>query len=380
MNTLFDAIVIGVGSMGAPACYYLSKRGCRVLGLEQFDVVHEFGSHAGQSRIIRKAYFEHPDYVPLLNRAYENWKTLETDTGQQVYYKTGLLYAGPQDHQLISGVKRSAELYHIELNHVQNDRKQFPQIRLPENFELLFEPDAGFLTPEICIRLYAQLAIKCGAEIHTGEKVLNWKKENNDIKVVTDKKTYISRNLIITAGAWVGKLIASLTDKIKVTRQLLAWVQPKNERDFLLNRFPCWMIADDRPGCFYGFPILPVEKFGMPHGLKLAYHHPASATDPDHINRNVAEEDINPLRYCLQNYFPGINIHTADYKTCLYANSPDEHFIIDLLPGFDNHVSIACGFSGHGFKFASAVGEILADLAMHEKTSQPINFLRLSRF
>lgn len=380
MNTSFDVIVIGVGSMGAPACFYLSKRGCRVLGLEQFDVVHEQGSHGGQSRIIRKAYFEHPDYVPLLHRAYENWKTLEAETGQQVYYKTGLLYAGLQDHQLISGVKRSAELYKIELKNVRDYRKQFPSLRFPENFEILFEPDAGFLTPEKCIRLYAELAIKCGALIHTQEKVLSWKYDNHEIKVATEKKIYTGKKLVITAGAWAGKLITSLSDKIKVTKQLLAWVKPEKDKDFLLNRFPCWMIADDKPGCFYGFPMLPVEKFGMPHGLKLAYHHPASATDPDRVNPNVAEEDINPLRYCLQNYFPGINSHTADYKTCLYANSPDEHFIIDLLPGSDNRVCIACGFSGHGFKFASVVGEILADLAMHETTPLPVSFLTYNRF
>src|SRR2546423_13488975 len=203
MNTSFDAIVIGVGSMGSSACYFLSDRGYKVLGLEQFDITHEYGSHAGQSRIIRKAYFEHSDYVPLLNRAYANWKGLEEETGIQIYFRTGLVYLGEPGHLIMQGVKRSADLYNIPIEYFESlsITKKFPQFTLPEKFEAIYEPDAGFLTPEKIIRLYTELAIKKGAEIHTNEKVHEWKKEGDGVTVTTNKNTYHCQKLIITAGA-----------------------------------------------------------------------------------------------------------------------------------------------------------------------------------
>jgi sarcosine oxidase len=381
MKPFFDVIVIGVGSMGAPACYYLTKRGCKVLGLEQFDITHEFGSHAGQSRMIRKAYFEHPDYIPLLEKAYQNWKALEAETGQQVYYKTGLLYAGQPHHEIIKGVKKSASLYNIELEKVSDAEKRCTAFHFPADFEILFEPDAGFITPEKAIRMYAEQAQKMGAIIHTHEKVLKWEKDGQGISVVTGCETYRCSKLVITAGAWSGKLISVVADKIKVTKQLLAWIKPRNENNFALNRFPCWMIADDsHPGCYYGFPLLPEEKFGPPHGLKMAYHFPSSVVDPDTVTQEINERDKKNIQYCLQSYIPDIYKAQAEYKVCLYSNSPDEHFIIDLLPGNEEQISIACGFSGHGFKFASVVGEILADLATTGKYFLPMDFLKINRF
>ena len=247
--------------MGSSACYYLAKRGYKVLGFEQFDIPHENGSHAGQSRIIRKAYFENPDYVPLLNRAYENWKTLEAETKTQIYYRTGLVYFGPPDNVIMKGVKQSASLYKIPLERLNAEStiKRFPKFKIPANFETLFEPDAGFVTPEKAILLYTEQAIKRGGEIHTKEKVIEWTKDGTGITVTTNKNTYRCNKLIITAGAWAGKMIRGLSSKIKVTRQFTAWVKPKVHEDFILNNFPCWLIADDaKPGAYYSFPILPV--------------------------------------------------------------------------------------------------------------------------
>src|SRR5262245_44060619 len=185
MNSVssFDVIVIGVGSMGSATCYFLAKRGYKVLGLEQFDISHEFGSHTGQSRIIRKAYFEHPDYVPLMQRAYENWKQLEDETGEQLYFQTGLLYAGKPHNEIINGVKRSASLYNIELEKLSPAEagNRYSPFHFPESFEILFEPIAGFLPPERSIRLYANEAARKGAEIHSNEKVIEWKNEGNGI-------------------------------------------------------------------------------------------------------------------------------------------------------------------------------------------------------
>jgi sarcosine oxidase len=381
MNTSFDVIIIGVGSMGSSACYHLAKRGYKVLGIEQFGISHEFGSHAGQSRIIRKAYFENSDYVPLLNRAYENWKALEEETGSQLYFKTGLVYFGDPGHLLIQGVKQSASLYNIPLETVDElpDRR-FHQFKIPSEFETLWEPEAGFITPEKAIQLYAKQAIKNGAEIHDNEKVMDWKINGSSIVVTTHKKIYHCNKLIITAGAWTRKIISSISDIIKITRQFVAWIKPKEWENFTLNNFPCWLMADDsKPGCYYGFPILP-ENFGPPVGLKLAHHYPALETDPDNVDRKMNIDDEDDLKYVLNKYLPGIFESILSYKICLYANSPDEDFIIDNLPGYENHVTIACGFSGHGFKFTSVVGEILADLAIDGKTKLSIGFLSAKRF
>ena len=390
MENSFDVIVIGVGSMGSATCYYLARRGYKVLGLEQFDISHELGSHTGQSRIIRKAYFEHPDYVPLMEKAYANWKQIENETGEQVYFKTGLLYAGSSNNEIIKGVKLSASLYNIELEHlnITDASKRFPQFNFPKDFEVLFEPDAGFIPPEKTIRLYASEAKKHGAAIHSNEKVIEWskgtpseKKDGNNIIVKTGRQTYQCKKLIITAGAWAGKMIAPVADKIKVTRQCIAWIKTKNDDQFERNRFPCWMFGDDdKGGCYYGFPLLDTKKFGEPAGLKLAHHFPYQITDPDNVNRQTTEADLENVKYCLDKYLPGVFESVLSTKICLYANSPDENFIIDQLPGFEENVSIACGFSGHGFKFASVIGEILADLAIDGKTSLPIQFLSAKRF
>jgi sarcosine oxidase len=380
-NTSFDVIVIGVGSMGSSACYHLATRGCKVLGLEQFDISHEFGSHAGQSRIIRKAYFENSDYVPLLTRAYENWKALEEETGEQLYFKTGLVYFGNPDHVMMQGVKQSASLYSIPLENFTGSsiNQRFPQFTIPANFEGLWESEAGFVTPEKAIQLYAKQAIRKRAEIHSNEKILNWKKNGNGVIVTSDKNTYRSQKLVITAGAWSKSMIPGLSRILKITRQFVAWIKPNRWNDFTLDHFPCWLIADEKQGCYYGFPILP-KAFGDPQGLKLAHHYPALETDPDNVNRKINAEDETDLQYVLDRYFPGVFESLLSYKICLYANSPDEDFIIDNLPGYEENVAIACGFSGHGFKFASVVGEIVADLVTAGKAKLPVKFLSVNRF
>ena len=216
---LYDTIVAGTGSMGAAACYYLARQGHSVLGLEQFDTVpHEQGSHAGQSRIIRKAYFEHPGYIPLLERAYANWQELESLTGEQVYYRTGLLYCGPADHPVLKGVKDAALKYGIGLD--DNVRPaEFPEFSMSAGDEMLLEPDAGFLLPEKSIGLFIREAIKNGAEIRTGEKMTGWKKENGIIEVQTNRGTWFAKKLVITAGAWATPAIGELKVSLKVTRQ-----------------------------------------------------------------------------------------------------------------------------------------------------------------
>ena len=381
LPTLFDVIVLGVGSMGSSTCYHLAKQGYKVLGLEQFDIPHELGSHGGQSRIIRKAYAEHPDYVPLLQRAYENWKTLENETGTQVYFKTGLLYCGETNDPFIKGVKLSSEKYNIPVEELSqaDAQKRYPQFKLPDGYKQLLEPDAGFVTPERSILLFTEQAIKRGAIIRTREKVLQWKRDNGTISVTTDQGSYQAKKLVITAGPWGGKMIPALANKLTVTRQAIAWMKPKKWDDFTLGNFPCWIIEHGGRD-YYGFPILPAGQLGGPAGMKLALHFPlGNPTDPDAVNRNIDEADEKVLTEALRLLIPDGYESTLSMKTCLYTNSPDQHFIIDHLPGYEKDVAIAAGFSGHGFKFVSVVGEVMADLAMKGQTKLPIGFLRASR-
>ncbi len=382
-DKVFDIIVLGVGSMGSSTCYYLAKQGVKVLGLEQFEIPHEFGSHAGQSRIIRKAYYEHSSYVPLLERAYKNWKELEDISGVPVYFKTGLFYFGNPDHSIIKGVHESATKYKIRIDSVPHSafKANYPQLNIPADYEKLFEPDAGFITPERAILLYAEQALLYGAVIKTKQKVLKWTKNKNEISVITSTGSYKAKKLVITAGPWAGKMVPELSHTLTVTRQLIAWVIPRKLKPFKLGTFPCWMIADEtKPGVYYGFPILPVNKFKGPVGLKLAHHFAGSITDPDNINRVPSPEDESNLVYTLNKYFRDGYRYTQEMKTCMYTNTPDENFILDFLPGYDKDVIIATGFSGHGFKFASVVGEIMSDLAIKGSTQLPIGFLTARRY
>jgi sarcosine oxidase len=378
----YDVIVIGVGTMGAPACWYLAKNHYRVLGLEQFDIPHDQGSHAGQSRLIRKAYYEHSNYVALLERAYTNWRTIEQETGAKLYYETGLLYFGESSSVLISGTRNTARQFYIPLDVLNPEEAatRFPYAKFSAHHEVLFEPEAGFITPEKSVAVYASDAIMKGADIKAREKVINWKYTGRAVEVVTNKKTYTADRLILCAGAWTNKISEQPLTNLQITRQLIAWVKPQKWNDFTIGNFPCWFMNDDNENLFYGFPILPAKEFGGPIGLKLAHHKPGDVTDPDHVNRSIKGGEEQILLDVLKKYFPDAAGDVLAMKTCLYSNSEDANFIIDFIPDTDSKVVVAAGFSGHGFKFASVVGEIVADLATKGKTNMPVDFLRINRF
>ena len=373
----YEVIVIGVGTMGSATCYHLAKRGVKVLGLEQFGIPHEQGSHAGQSRIIRKAYFEHPDYVPLLELAYRNWREMERVSGAELYVPTGLLYLGDPEHAVMKGVKASAVQFGIPLERPNADA--YPQIRVSAEQELLFEPDAGFVTPERSVLVHVDEAMKLGAEIRTQVEVGRWRVEGGGVVVETSSGSFSADRLVITAGPWTSKLVPLLKPKLEVTRQSLVWVMPEDPEAFQLGKFPCWVIAEEGlHGVYYGFPMLSVDRFQGPIGLKLAHHAPATICDPDQVDRNIYPEDSVPMVEVLRKCFRKGFKQLSAVKTCLYTNTADENFIIDQLPGHDN-VYVAAGFSGHGFKFAAGIGEIMADLAVDRKTEYPVEFLRISR-
>src|SRR5690554_240193 len=377
---MYDVIVIGIGSMGASALYHLAKQGSKVLGIEQFDVVHENGSHSGQSRIVRKAYFEHPDYVPLLEGAYKGWKSFEDETGEQFYFPSGIAYFGERDHFVMDGIKESAQLHDIPLNHLsENDYSAF---NLPKNnYERLFEPNSGFALTETTIKAYCKQALKHGARLVTNEKVLGWSLSNGIAEVVTSQKTYKAKKIIITTGAYTKEVAPGLSRELKVTRQYLSWVKPKNDELFQLDNFPCWMISDKAyPGIYYGFPILPKDKFGGNGLMKVGHHLPGEEMELEELHQFDATKEENKLAAILEEFLPDALGEMVSSTVCMYNNTPDEHFIIDFLPNTNNQVVIASGFCGHGFKFVPVVGEILTDLILEEKTNWPIDFLKIDRF
>ncbi len=370
----FDTIVIGVGAMGSAACYELTRRGKRVLGLERYDIPHELGSSHGYTRIIRLAYYEHPSYVLLLRRAYELWRAIQAHAGEQLLHITGSIDAGPADSWVFKGSLQSCiehELPHEVLTGAEL-AERFPGYRLPADTLALLQPEGGFLLPERCIVAYVLAAQALGAQIHGRERVLEWQPLREGVRVHTDRAVYEADRLVITAGAWSGQLLDCLRGLALPERQVLAWLQPARPELFHPARFPVFNLLVEE-GRFYGFPV-----FGVP-GFKFGkYHHLEERADPDAADRAVHPRDELLLRDFAARYFPDGAGPTMSLKTCLFTNTPDGHFVIDLHPDYPQ-VAFASPCSGHGFKFASVVGEILADLAERGESRHDISLFRLAR-
>jgi sarcosine oxidase len=372
----FDVIVVGVGGMGSAACYHLARRGVRVLGLEQFDIPHNKGSSHGYSRMIRTAYYEHPNYVPLLQRAFKLWKQLEDESLLKILHVTGGLYMGNPNGEIVAGSLASSQTHGLAYElHTHADLSNFfPQFRVPDDFVGLFEYQAGFLIPELAIGAHVDLAMRHGATIHGNEPVLRWRSDNNGATVTTARQTYHAEKVVFCGGAWSDKLVTDLRVKLLVTRQVMGWVQPLRRDYFQFGVLPVWAIDNNDGTLYYGFPLTPESP-----GLKVAHHGPGPATDPDTINRTPGADDQQSFRVAIQRHLPAADGPLVSMRICMYTNSPDHHFILDRHPAHPR-VTIACGFSGHGFKFCSVIGEALADLATHGRSELPIEFLGLQRF
>jgi sarcosine oxidase len=374
MSDRYDAIVLGVGGMGSAALYHLARRGKKVLGLERFQIPHERGSSHGLTRIIRLAYYEHPSYVPLLLRAYELWRELEGKFGTQLLHITGSIDAGPPDSSVFEGSRQSCEIH--DLNHEVLTSKEltarFPGYRLPASTMAVLQPDGGFLVPESCISAHVALAQAIGAEVHTGERVLSWDAAPSGVAVKTDHGRYEAERLIISAGAWISQFVPELCNKAIPERQVVAWLEPFRPEWFRSDNFPVFNLAVDE-GRYYGFPV-----FGIP-GFKVGrYHHREQRYDPDNPSRECDGEDERILRQFAERYFPDGCGSTLSMQACLFTNTPDEHFVIDSLPDYPR-VIVASPCSGHGFKFASVIGEILADMVECGEARHDISMLRLAR-
>ncbi|MBK8268768.1 MAG: N-methyl-L-tryptophan oxidase [Planctomycetes bacterium] len=370
----YNTIILGAGTMGAAAAYHLARRNSPPLVLEQFELCHDRGSSHGRSRVIRKAYFEDPRYVPLLHAAYENWRELERESGQKLLHLVGCLNIGPPDHVAIKGVIESVRRHNLphELLTAAEIKKRWPIFNANEFDVGLYEPDGGFVVPEVCIRTHANLATKHGATIHTDEQVLEWSVTLTGVLVKTTTATYESEKLILTAGPWLPQIAADLNLPLKVERQVQTWFMPKNPAPFTAPNMPSFIhfVEGD---AYYGIPMRENE------GVKVARHHAGEITTPETVNRSLTPADESNVRAYTAKYLPAANVPIIDAKICLYTNTPDDHFIIDRHPQHEN-VVIAGGFSGHGFKFAPIVGSILADLTLDGRTRRPIDFLSLNRF
>ncbi|SFB78986.1 sarcosine oxidase [Halobiforma haloterrestris] len=375
MTDRYDVIVLGVGGMGSATVAHLADRGVDVLGLERYDVPHGYGSSHGRTRIFRLAYGEDPAYVPLLRRADELWADLEADHDGRLLYRTGSIDAGPADSDFVATSERSCEEYDLEYERLSSEElsDRHPGYDLPADYEAIYQPDGGFLVPEECIVAHVERAHREGATVRARERVVDWSPIVDGVRVETDYDAYEADSLVIAAGAWASRFVDALEGVVVPERQVVTWLQPDRPEQFGPDRFPVWNL-ETPDGRFYGFPVhdLPGFKFGR-------YHHREETVDPDAFEREPTQADERLLREFAEEYFPAGAGPTMRMETCLFSNTPDEDFVLDTLPDHPQ-VTVGAGFSGHGFKFASVVGEILADLALEGETDHDIGMFALDRF
>ncbi|HEV8253352.1 MAG TPA: N-methyl-L-tryptophan oxidase [Vicinamibacteria bacterium] len=369
-----EVIVAGLGAMGSAAAWQLARRGRRVVGFDRYAPPHMLGSTHGRSRIIREAYFEHPGYVPLLRRAYENWADLERESGRRLLRQTGGLMAGPETGVLFSGARRSAREHALphEVLAAGEIRRRFPGFTPPEDTIGLFEPRAGMLAPEASVEAALDLARRHGAELRTNEPVLSWRADGRGVEVTTAEGTHRAARLILSAGPWLPSLLGALGRPLQVERQLFHWFEPAQTPElFGPDRCPVavWEYAPDRI-----FATQP----DVGDGMKAGIHHEGETTDPDHVRREPTAEDESAMRRLVERYMPAAAGRLREARVCLYTNTPDHHFVIDVHPDHPQ-VIVASPCSGHGFKFASVVGEILADLATEGRSRFDLAPFSLSR-
>jgi sarcosine oxidase len=380
MERQLDAIVIGLGGMGASTAYQLAARGAKVIGFDQFEPTHDRGSSHGASRIIRQAYYEHPNYVPLLLRAYELWRKLEHDSGDETLLEiTGGIYFGAPGSSTVSGSLQSAVQYNLPYELLDSTEiiRRFPVFQPRTEDVAVWERNAGFVRPERAIRACLQQAARHGAALHFNEPVSKWDvTAAGTVRVTTDRGVYEAATLILTPGAWAPEMFFDLELPLVVQRHVMAWFDPVGGiGSFVPGKFPIYL-WEINPACiFYGFPAID----GSNGGVKIAMHTDGDVCTPQSIDRKIQPEDESELRDQIALRLPALNGPLLSASTCMYTMTPDQHFVVGLHPRY-SQVSIACGFSGHGFKFAPVIGEILADLALAGETGHPIEFLSPLRF
>lgn len=370
----YDIAIIGAGAMGSATAYHLCSSGRKILVLDRHVPPHHLGSSHGESRIIREAYFEHPMYVPLVRQSYALWNQLEQESGKTLFLKTGGLMIGDRNHKLFRGAAQSAAAHHVPVELLNREQLQarYPVFRPDKDMAALLELNAGILFPELCIETQIALARASGVQFNFNETALQLERKQDSITIVTEQNRYTAGKLILAAGAWMTSLLPELKLPLEVKRQVLHWFNyaETDTAKFDPQHFPIF-IWEHRPDyLFYGFPDLG-------HGFKVAIHHRGMQTTADAIDRNVYEEEIAEISSLVHRYF-NATLAYRNSAVCMYTNTPDEHFIIDHHPDCDD-ILIASACSGHGFKFSSAIGKILADLALDQLPDFDIRAFRMNR-
>ena len=376
----YDVIVVGLGGMGSAAAYHLARRGKRVLGLERFTPAHDRGSSHGGSRIIRQAYFEDPAYVPLVLRAYELWREVERAAGAELLTITGALMIGGPQSEVVAGSLRSARQWDLEHEILDAAALQsrFPAFASSPDTMAVYEAQAGVVRPEAAVAAHLDLAAGAGAELRFSEPVVRWEADGSGIGVTVTAAGGVARadRLVLCPGAWAPELLSDLGVPLAVERQVQFWFQPAGALDpFLPGRHPVWVWDGEGDGQPYGVPALD----GPDGGVKTAWFRRGRPCTPDSLDRNVSAVEVEAMTEVLRARIPLLPGRFLRAAACMYTNTPDQHFVVAAHP-LHPQVVVACGFSGHGFKFAPVIGEILADLVIDGATARPIALFDPSRF
>lgn len=368
-------IIVGLGAMGSAAAYHLARRGVRVLGFDRWAPPHANGSSHGRSRIIREAYFEHPLYVPLVRRAFENWDALERESGRRLYTRTGALMLGAAGSTVVAGTRASAREHGLAVEELSAAElaRRFPAWHPPADTLGVVEARAGVLAPEAAVAAHLDLAGRAGAELRVNEPVLSWRAAAGGVEVTTNTGVHRADRLVLSAGAWTGGLVRELDLPLVVERNVMFWFRPvRRAAWYAPERFPVFL-HEYAPGRFwYGLPDLG-------DGVKVAFHHGGETVDPDAARRPASAAEIAAMRALVRPLLPDLDGPPVESAACVYTDTPDSHFVVDVHPRHPE-VVIASPCSGHGFKFSSVIGEILADLAVGERPPFDLTPFRLGRF
>ncbi len=357
MSKTYDCIVIGTGGVGSAAAMFAAARGWRTLGLDRFPPGHARGSSHGQTRIIRQAYFEHPDYVPVVLDAYRLWDEIERRSGRSLFARTGLLQVGQPDGPIIGGIQSSADQHNLPIRRYElaELREQFPLFNFDEGTVGLYEEIAGYLLVETCVETMAELARQAGAELRDGATVGNFSQSGGDVRVQTDQGTFTGRRVIVTAGAWANDLLSALKIPLQVIAKHQHWFRIADERAKLSEGCPVFFF-ETPAGYFYGFPDIDGR------GNKIAEHSGGhQMNDPLHVDRQLDGVDLQRVQEFAHQHFNTPRAVHVDHSLCMYTMSPDKHFVVDVLED-SPHIAFACGMSGHGFKFTPVIGQALVNL------------------
>lgn len=379
---MHDVIVIGLGAHGSAVLHELARRGVKVLGVDAWQPPHSRASHGGRTRIIREAYFEHPSYVPLVQRAFTLWEQLEQQSGRQILWRSGGLMLGPQDGHLIAGTLASIEQHGLRCEKMTPEQvhSRWPVFHAAPGMLGIHNPRDGVLLTDAAISVQLELARKHGAQVIDDNAVQSWQASDAGFELkLANGDRLIARRVVACAGPGMSELFRELP--LTVTRQVQFWIEPLEDRpSFAAASCPIFICQEEEPDgsaaerFFYGLPDLG-------SGVKVARHGLGQPAAAQGALEPASDADWQPLRHALAGMLPLLGAgRVTDTTLCRYTNTPDEHFIIDWHPGYDDRLLLCSACSGHGFKFAPAIGEALAQLMLDGAAQQNLSLFSLSRF